>query len=534
MDLIHDRRHQQQRGTIGLLAPGSGDIAPPDASGYGGLSTTHHGQVPIGSRAIGSPDSSLYDDVERFSERFNPEHRRTDINVDSYRRFIPRQVRYEDVEFVHPHRNSSSLIRDVRYDEVKFVGDLHATQQHPKLYSSGFLQEELPDTSLKEAGHLSKDEFVEIAPNGVTAVYNGVSGTFFPHHNKIEESVTQKSVHKDHPTSIKISAGSSSTQSSILSSHEDNIEKEYPPNQFFTDNDDLLSSFLSLSQFDHLLSEGLDNVLFIFEESTITSTKSLSSMGPLSAERWSLTKPRLHCVMQNTNKSGMYYLARKATDCHYQVHIRSLIKALIAYEGVRMEVLLYNPNQDYSNNFMVVGNSVNATRSLNKKINWNSIQSIVTNGDNVSAPEAGSYIQSSAASSSSSTRSSSSSTISSRKRKRQAPKNFIDFGWTSSTCQTRTGSATGVALPRLKPDTDTQVVKKLFSSASSIVKQIDVPWIDSPNESLFKDSNAPDRQVQFQEHIVAGNIIEAIRVAKSNVTDLCAPHEDTQNSSKPT
>eukprot|EP00978_Attheya_sp_CCMP212_P023449 scaffold71866_cov33-Attheya_sp.AAC.1 len=206
LDLIHDRRHQQQRVTIGLLAPGSGDIAPPDASGYGGLSTTPHGRVPIGSLAIGSPDSSLYDDVERFSERFNPEHQRTDINVDSYRRFIPRQVHYEDVEFVHPHRNSSSLIRDVRYDEVKFVGDLHATQQHPTLYSPGFLLEELPDTSSKEADHSSKDEYVEIAPNGFTAVYNGVRGTFFPHHNKIEETVPQKSVHKDHPTSIKISA----------------------------------------------------------------------------------------------------------------------------------------------------------------------------------------------------------------------------------------------------------------------------------------------------------------------------------------
>eukprot|EP00978_Attheya_sp_CCMP212_P046555 scaffold398750_cov86-Attheya_sp.AAC.1 len=34
MDLIHDQRHQQQRGTIGLLAPGSVDIASPNASGY--------------------------------------------------------------------------------------------------------------------------------------------------------------------------------------------------------------------------------------------------------------------------------------------------------------------------------------------------------------------------------------------------------------------------------------------------------------------------------------------------------------------
>eukprot|EP00978_Attheya_sp_CCMP212_P033259 scaffold133431_cov31-Attheya_sp.AAC.1 len=84
MDLIHERRHQQQRGTIGLLAPGSGDIAPPDASGYdGGLSTTPHGRVPIGSRAIGSPDTSYssnggrgrgggpaaYDDMDLIHER---------------------------------------------------------------------------------------------------------------------------------------------------------------------------------------------------------------------------------------------------------------------------------------------------------------------------------------------------------------------------------------------------------------------------------------------------------------------------------
>jgi len=140
-----------------------------------------------------------------------------------------------------------------------------------------------------------------------------------------------------------------------------------------------------------------------------------------------------------------------------------------------MEVLLYNPNQDYSNDFIVVGNSIQATRSLNNKMPWNSLQSIITNGNTASVTEGEASIESSAASSSSSSSTKSSSSSSSRKRKRQPSKKIVDFGWTSSTCQSRNGSPTGVAMPRLKPDTDTTVVKKLFSSASRILKQIDVP-----------------------------------------------------------
>ena len=184
-----------------------------------------------------------------------------------------------------------------------------------------------------------------------------------------------------------------------------------------------------------MLRDTIDNVVFIFEEYTVPTTRSLSSMGPLSAERWLLTKPRLHCVMQNTSDTGMYYLAKSAESCHYQVHIRSLIKSLIAYEGDTLEVFIYNPTKDYSNDFMVIGNTVQATKTMNKKISWDSIKSLLSDHEHTVCS------------------SSDSSRTIRRKRKRQSLKSFVDFGWTSSICHRRSGSLSGVALPPLQPGT---------------------------------------------------------------------------------
>jgi hypothetical protein len=62
---------------------------------------------------------------------------------------------------------------------------------------------------------------------------------------------------------------------------------------------------------------------------------------------------------------------------------------------------------------------------------------------------------------------------------------------------------------------------------------ITAPWLQS-SESIFVDNDEPTRQATFQEQIAPGNIVEAIQVAKTDVTHLCAAHEDTQNSLKPT
>eukprot|EP00978_Attheya_sp_CCMP212_P045975 scaffold368254_cov94-Attheya_sp.AAC.1 len=158
--------------------------------------------------------------------------------------------------------------------------------------------------------------------------------------------------------------------------------KKYPPNVFLSDNGDLLSSFLSLPQFNNLLSNNIDNVAFlVFEEITDQSTKSLSNMGSMSIERWSRTTPRLHCIIQNSSSSGMYYVARTANVCHYQVHMRSFIKRLLVYEGGKMEVRIYNPTQDYQNDFLVVGNSVEATSKVEEHTKWDHIPTVIENQD---------------------------------------------------------------------------------------------------------------------------------------------------------
>jgi hypothetical protein len=353
---------------------------------------------------------------------------------------------------------------------------------------------------------------------GIIASYNGVNGTFIP--DDFGNEVNPPSP----PKSIEISS-TSSTQSSLISRNEDSFSKAYPPDEFTTDDDDLLSSFLSSPHFKHLLLDKVDNIVFVFEESQTLCTKTLTSMGPLSNERWSTTKPTIHCVMQNCTDNGMYYLARSANMCHYQVHIRSLLKSLIAYEGERLDIKLYNPCNDYSNEFMVVGNTIDATNQLQENIDWGSIDMLINENSSSSS--------SSSTSTSSSSSSSSSSGILLGKRKRQVHKIFVDFGWTWSTCQSRVGSTSGVALPRLKPLTENEVVKKLFTGASTILEEITVPWINS-DEHIFIDSSEPKRAVNIQERIAPRNVIEGIRVATSDSSQLCGCHIDSQNSTKPT
>eukprot|EP00978_Attheya_sp_CCMP212_P040311 scaffold218637_cov51-Attheya_sp.AAC.1 len=120
------------------------------------------------------------------------------------------------------------------------------------------------------------------------------------------------------------------------------------------------------------------------------------------------------------------------------------------------------------------------------------------------------------------------------KKKETSRYYIVDFGWTISTCQSRGGSTSGVALPRLKPNTETPVVTKLFTGASTILRELEIPWIDSNQDNIFLDSSEPNRRLDFQERIATGNIVEAIHVAKSNSSELCGAHEDTQNSTKPT
>ena len=514
----------------GFFRPtGSGDI-------YDGLSGCDH-RVRIGSN---------YRDTARSvpDEVYSRDHGQRVLGHHGLSSYEPDCVYHRESGF-GGLSSSNSLDNHVPIGSVS-LGRNH----HPFLESSGaeyggrrsVYEEEINNGGISKyntstervsVGSLAREDLNDgKGARGFTAIHNGIRGMFIPncpeftHEDVSQEEETNSSsfsstnnLMSTHEEETSTNSSSSSSTNDFTSTHtstSSSTPQEYPPDQILTDNDDLLASFLSLPQFQHLLRDTIDNVVFIFEEYTVPTTRSLSSMGPLSAERWLLTKPRLHCVMQNTSDTGMYYLAKSAESCHYQVHIRSLIKSLIAYEGDTLDVFIYNPTKDYSNDFMVIGNTVQATKTMNKKISWDSIKTLLSDHEHTICLS-----------------SDSSQTIP-RKRKRQSLKSFVDFGWTSSICQSRSGSQSGVALPRLKPGTDHITVKKIFSGLSKIVKKIDAPWIDSPLESLFQDSTSPDRQSQFQDRIVPGNIIEALRVAKSNVNDLCAPHEDTQNSTKTT
>eukprot|EP00978_Attheya_sp_CCMP212_P024463 scaffold76816_cov60-Attheya_sp.AAC.1 len=218
------------------------------------------------------------------------------------------------------------------------------------------------------------------------------------------------------PTSVHIQESSNSNQKDQQASP----IKEYPPHVLTSDNDELISSILSLPQYEHLFADKIDNIAFIFEEPHHSSTdKPLSYMGSLSTERWMIHKPTLHCVMQNTNVNGMYYVVRSANLCHYQIKMRTLLNTLLAFEGEGMRVHIYNPTSDYSNDFIVVGNTPEATTMIPQIIKWNQVKTMIPDEDEASVTSA------------------SSAESSSKKQKRQCLNNYADFGWTTSTCQTR-------------------------------------------------------------------------------------------------
>eukprot|EP00978_Attheya_sp_CCMP212_P020262 scaffold57770_cov63-Attheya_sp.AAC.2 len=361
-------------------------------------------------------------------------------------------------------------------------------------------------------GDVDLDRPESTCSNGYMISHCGIHGAFYPWTS--DQNFLNHNDCLDSNTSFTQTATSSNPNLSI----DKTIPKEYPPAVVSSNNDDLLSSLLTHPKFNHLLDDSIENIAFIFEENKdLPSSKALCDMGSLSHERWSRTKPRLHCVMQNTLPSGMFYVARSANVCHYQCRMRTLIKSLQAYEGSTIEINIYNPLCDYTNGFMTVGNTMESTQALQQHLNWNVLETILDDSNSTDT----------------SLDSTSSTSSSTPKRKRQAVENFVDFGWTSSTCQTRNGSSTGVAVPRLKPQTESPLISEVFLQASSIIKTISVQWLEK-SECIFQDSDEPSRKSDFQDAIAHGNIVQAIRVAKNDATQLCSAHDDTENSKKPT
>lgn len=104
---------------------------------------------------------------------------------------------------------------------------------------------------------------------------------------------------------------------------------------------------------------------------------------------------------------------------------------------------------------------------------------------------------------------------------------FIDFGFTTSMCTSRSNDSNGISKPLLKPGSNDPLIVKCFSILSSIAKCESCSWIS--NSPIYSDDRFPDRFNDFSFKICRGNIVEAIRIALVDSNNICHIHEDKHN-----
>jgi hypothetical protein len=95
---------------------------------------------------------------------------------------------------------------------------------------------------------------------------------------------------------------------------------------------------------------------------------------------------------------------------------------------------------------------------------------------------------------------------------------FQDFGICSGQCQSRKGEPLGIAKPSGKPGSKG---KELLVTCSKVLSAMGLRIFDFSQERLLK----------FAGELVAGNQIEAMRVAITDEYNLCGVHEDQKNDS---
>ena len=170
--------------------------------------------------------------------------------------------------------------------------------------------------------------------------------------------------------------------------------------------------------FDDISRDGLASIGFIYEEPMSSYWKMkprLDGLGAFSYERWT-EMCCIHFILPNMTTTGQATTAKQANLPHYQTSLEHITSQVQAFRetGGQIEFNIYQPDRDYSNNFMHVTNS--GLPEI-QTIDWKSISALAykaTKSDN----------------------------------KRQHK--FKDFGTTGGQCTTRVGSQCGVGIPRKK------------------------------------------------------------------------------------
>lgn len=226
------------------------------------------------------------------------------------------------------------------------------------------------------------------------------------------------------------------------------------------------------------------------DEASRKSANALCSLGPFSKER-SAYVSELHFILNprestfdKLNQQG--YIIRDAKYPHYTCSYKSMVEYALGFER-EIPIYLYDNRLNHGNHFAIVINQ-DLDNYLQQDIDWDAADSLLS----AATPATMGLI-------------------------RQLSRLFIDLGYTGNMCTTRqTGRASGVAEPRLKPQSCDPVVVPFFVAASNFARSQSPEWLEG-QEQLFVDPGNDSQQPSFAANIDVRNLLKFRRLHMTTI-----------------
>jgi hypothetical protein len=228
----------------------------------------------------------------------------------------------------------------------------------------------------------------------------------------------------------------------------------------------------------HVFDDGLESQDFIYEQPSTAYWKDktrLDSLGAFSHKRWKLMRC-IHFILPNMLDKGQAATPKQATVPHYQTslsHLRSEVESF-RVSGGEIEFVIYQRDQNYSNNFLQVTNL--GVPDGMRSIGWNGLAQLAHKEEK-----------------------------SDDKRQHK----YRDLGTTGGQCTTRLGSVVGVATPSKKPVTNDNRIVEAMLVLSQYTKGADFIWLPK-GMRLFNCDDRNDPRNEFGAGFHPECIIPAI------------------------
>jgi hypothetical protein len=243
--------------------------------------------------------------------------------------------------------------------------------------------------------------------------------------------------------------------------------------------------------------DGLDTQGFIYEEPMDcywTDKNRLDDLGPYNSERWDKMRC-IHFILPNMTHTGQAATPRTARVPHYQTTLLEMKAEVAAFraKGGKIKFKIYQPDKDYSNEFLHVVNS--GVEGMGA-IDWDALAKLADKKE---------------------------------KGDKNRQRKFKDFGTTAGQCTTRVGSSVGVAKPSYKPGTKDRCVVAAMLELCRYTKNAKFKWMP---EGLrpFNCDDPDDERNKFAHRFHKDCFIPAARVGLTNIDQPCRYHCDDLNS----